>query len=139
MKIYVSCQITIREPTRIVYEWIKENLTLENPQFYKLEKFLQLIKLWIFKCEILFYPFIYYACGFTNGYLTTDIDFHFCTSYSSSNFLISFIKLLIFVPSKSAIIFSISKVDFIIARVPFLTSRLTSFKSTSSLSTSSMI
>lgn len=38
MKIYVSCQITIREPTRIVYEWIKENLTLENPQFYKLEK-----------------------------------------------------------------------------------------------------
>lgn len=38
MKIYVSCQITIREPTRIVYKWIIDNLTLENPQFYKLEK-----------------------------------------------------------------------------------------------------
>ena len=36
MKIYVSCQITIREPTRIVYEWIKENLTLEeNGEIYR--------------------------------------------------------------------------------------------------------
>ena len=38
MKIYVSSYIAIEDSTTEILSWIIDNLTLENPQFYKLEK-----------------------------------------------------------------------------------------------------
>lgn len=38
MKIYVSSYIAIEDSTTEMLSWIIDNLTLENPQFYKLEK-----------------------------------------------------------------------------------------------------